>query len=158
MPQQINLCLNKHHNGLNKKKHKVEHLQYAYINPKSKCHSSDGGLSCGKEHAHDREIMSDCSNPHRNFFDLLLDFIFDVALELPAEAALVGPREALIKLLTKLLIISDNILIDFTSPLAGLAMVIIFFLHSRELNSGKALVPKMNSTEVIKEFINPFHC
>ena len=44
-----------------KKLFTIHNVQYCYHNYKSKCHSSAGGLICGKQHVHTREVIS-CYN------------------------------------------------------------------------------------------------
>ena len=46
----------------------ADNTQYAYHNYKGKCIGHEGGLICGKDHAHEREIVSDVSNPFRAHF------------------------------------------------------------------------------------------
>ena len=47
-------------------------LQYAYHNYKHKCYSeAGGGLQCSKQHAHEREVISDFNNPNKRSFRLV---------------------------------------------------------------------------------------
>ena len=39
------------------------HLPYSYHNYKAKCLSDTGGLSCTKDHVHEREVVSDYHHP-----------------------------------------------------------------------------------------------
>jgi len=49
----------------------LEHLQHAYVAYMRQCHPASGGLACGKEHAHDREIVNYVSNSYRQFLELV---------------------------------------------------------------------------------------
>ena len=46
--------------------------QYAYRNYKTKCLDVHGGLTCMKNHAHERDIVSDASNPYMSFLNPVL--------------------------------------------------------------------------------------
>ena len=45
--------------------------QYAYHTYKGKCLAPSGGLSCTKDHAHEREIVSDFHNPCKKHLRLV---------------------------------------------------------------------------------------
>ena len=46
----------------------ADNVQYGYHTYKTKCLGIEGGLTCTRDHAHEREIISDAKNPHKTFF------------------------------------------------------------------------------------------
>jgi hypothetical protein len=49
----------------------TDNIQYAYHTYKTKCLSLCSGLTCTRDHAHEREIISDVRNPYRSYFRLI---------------------------------------------------------------------------------------